>query len=170
MSGHLDQSYFASICSVAAKSFALMLYLAGKDVSGYGLGWDGGELPESVPPLYLERLEMAQDCIFCRIVRGEIPSTKVYEDDSILAFRDINPAAPVHILVIPKRHVARLSECGPEERDLVADVMLGAGKVVKAEGLDSFRLIVNDGAGAGQTVFHLHAHILSGAVLSEKLV
>lgn len=113
---------------------------------------------------------MEQDCIFCRIVNNEIPSAKVYEDDGFLAFRDIKPAAPVHILVIPKRHVPRLSECGPDERALLGDLMLTAGKIAKAENLDSFRLIVNDGAGAGQTVFHLHAHILSGKQLGERLL
>lgn len=111
-----------------------------------------------------------QDCVFCRIVRNEIPSTKVYEDDAFLAFRDINPAAPVHILVIPKKHIAGLSACGPEDRDVLGDLMLAVGKVAKAERLDSFRLIINDGAGAGQTVFHLHAHILSGKQLGEKLL
>ena len=110
------------------------------------------------------------ECIFCRIVRGEIPSTKVFEDDRTLVFRDINPAAPTHLLAIPKRHVPRLSECGDGERELLADLMLAAGRVAKQENLDSFRLIVNDGSGAGQTVFHLHAHILGGRTLTEKLL
>lgn len=110
------------------------------------------------------------ECIFCRIVRGEIPATKVFEDDRTLVFRDINPAAPTHLLAIPKRHVPRLSECGDGERELLADLMLTAGRVAKQENLDSFRLIVNDGSGAGQTVFHLHAHILGGRTLTEKLL
>lgn len=113
---------------------------------------------------------MEQDCIFCRIVGGEIPSTKVYEDDEFLAFRDIRPAAPVHILVIPKRHIPRLSECGPGDRDVLGGLMLCAGHIARMNELDSFRLIINDGAGAGQTVFHLHAHILGGEKLSEKLL
>lgn len=110
------------------------------------------------------------DCVFCRIVRGELPSSKVYEDDKTLVFRDINPAAPTHLLVVPKTHVERLSACGENERELLADVMLAAGKVAKQEGVESFRLIINDGANAGQTVFHLHAHLLSGANFSEKLL
>lgn len=111
-----------------------------------------------------------QDCVFCRIVRGELPSTKVYEDDAYLAFRDIHPAAPTHILVIPKRHVDKLSVCGDGERDLLAGLMLTAKKAAAADNLGAFRLIVNDGAGAGQTVFHLHAHVLGGKTISEKLL
>lgn len=110
------------------------------------------------------------DCVFCRIAKGELPSTKVFEDERNLVFRDIRPAAPTHLLVIPKRHVARLSECGEGDRELLADLMLTAGKAAKQENLDSFRLIINDGAGAGQTVFHLHAHVLGGASMSEKLL
>lgn len=113
---------------------------------------------------------MSEDCVFCRIVKQEIPSTKVYEDDNFLVFKDINPAAPVHLLAIPKKHVARLSEAKPEERDMLGDFMLVIGHVAREQGLDSYRLIVNDGAGAGQTVFHLHAHILSGRQMSEKLL
>lgn len=115
-------------------------------------------------------MSSVQDCVFCRIIRGELPSTKVYEDGGNVAFRDINPAAPVHVLVVPKRHVARLRECGDADRDLLADLMLAVGKVAAAENLDAYRLIINDGAGAGQTVFHLHAHILGGAELGEKLL
>ncbi len=113
---------------------------------------------------------MSQDCIFCRIVAGEIPSDKVYEDDNFLVFKDIRPAAPVHLLAIPKRHIARLSEAGADDRSLLGDLMLTIGHVAREQGLESYRLIVNDGAGAGQTVFHLHAHILSGRQLGEKLL
>ncbi len=113
---------------------------------------------------------MEKDCVFCRIVRGEIPSTKVYEDNGYLVFRDIHPAAPTHLLAVPKRHVAKLSACGEDERELLAGLMLAAGKVAKLEGLESFRLIINDGAGAGQTVFHLHAHVLGGREMGERLL
>lgn len=113
---------------------------------------------------------MAGDCVFCRIVKGEIPSTKVYEDDDFLAFKDINPAAPVHLLIIPKKHVARLSEADKADAGVLSGLLLTAGKVAREQKLDSFRLIINDGAGAGQTVFHLHAHILSGRQLGEKLL
>lgn len=111
-----------------------------------------------------------EECIFCRIVKGEIPSSKVYEDENYLVFKDIKPAAPVHLLVIPKRHVPRLSACGEGDRDLLAGLMLTAGTVAKQEKVDSFRFIINDGSDAGQTVFHLHAHILGGANLGEKLL
>lgn len=110
------------------------------------------------------------DCLFCRIIKGEIPSTKVFEDDKVLVFRDINPAAPIHLLVVPKRHVAKLGDCGENERDLIADVMLAANKAAVIEKLDSCRVIINNGAGAGQTVFHLHAHVLGGKNLGEKLL
>lgn len=113
---------------------------------------------------------MDGECIFCRIVRGEIPSGVVYEDDRFLVFKDINPAAPVHWLAIPKKHIPRLSEAGEEDRALLGELMLTVGRVARAERLDSYRLIINDGAGAGQTVFHLHAHILSGRQLGEKLL
>lgn len=113
---------------------------------------------------------MGHDCVFCKIVAGEIPSAKVYEDDDFLAFRDINPAAPTHILVIPKRHIARLSEAAATDGMLLGRLMLLVGHIAREQGLDSCRLIVNDGAGAGQTVFHLHAHILGGAEMTEKLL
>ena len=113
---------------------------------------------------------MDRDCVFCRIVKGEIPSTKVFEDGDYLVFRDVRPVAPTHLLVIPKPHVSKLSACGEGERDLLAGLMLTAGKAAKLEGLDSFRLIVNDGADAGQTVFHLHAHIVGGMKMGERLL
>lgn len=113
---------------------------------------------------------MASDCVFCRIIAGEIPASKVYEDENCLAFRDIKPAAPSHLLVIPKRHVPRLSACGEGERALLADLLLAANRAAAAEGLDSFRLVVNDGAQSGQTVFHLHAHILGGREMGERLL
>lgn len=112
----------------------------------------------------------SQTCIFCKIVDGGIPSSKVYEDDDFLAFRDINPAAPVHILVIPKRHIARLSEAETADGILLGRLMLLVGHIAKEQGLSSYRLIINDGEGAGQTVFHLHAHILSGREMGEKLL
>ncbi len=113
---------------------------------------------------------MSQECIFCKIVKGEIPSAKVYEDDDFLVFKDINPAAPVHLLAIPKRHVARLSGAQTQDADLLGRFMLLIGTVAREQSLGSFRLIINDGEGAGQTVFHLHAHILGGSRFSEKLL
>ncbi len=113
---------------------------------------------------------MSQECIFCKIVRGEIPSAKVYEDDDFLVFKDINPAAPVHLLAIPKRHIARLSQAQQQDADFLGRFMLMIGDAAREQSLDSFRLIINDGEGAGQTVFHLHAHILGGGRFGEKLL
>lgn len=113
---------------------------------------------------------MADDCVFCRIIKGEIPSTKVYEDGDFLAFKDIDPAAPVHLLVIPKTHIPRLSAATEKDAALLAGLLLTVGKVAREQHLDSYRLVVNDGAGAGQTVFHLHAHMLGGRELGEKLL
>jgi len=109
-------------------------------------------------------------CIFCKIIAGEIPSTKVYEDELCLAFRDINPQAKTHILVIPKEHIPAFSAINEDNAALVAHVLVVAAKVAKAEGLESYRVISNCGADAGQTVEHLHFHILGGEKLSEKLV
>ena len=113
---------------------------------------------------------MGEECVFCRIAANEIPSTKVYENEDFLVFKDIHPAAPVHLLAIPKKHIARLSEAGPADAGVLGDLLLVVGTVVRREKLDHYRLIINDGAGAGQTVFHLHAHILSGPGLGEKLL
>ncbi len=106
--------------------------------------------------------------IFGKIIRGEIPADKVYEDDRALAFKDINPAAPVHILVIPKEHVVNLLDAEEEHAELLGHLMLVAAKVAREQGLeeDGFRLVANNGAGAGQTVFHLHLHVIGGRSLS----
>jgi histidine triad (HIT) family protein len=105
--------------------------------------------------------------IFDKIVKGEIPSTKVFEDELVLAFKDINPAAPVHVLLIPKNRdgLDRLSHAEDRHKDLLGHMMVTVPKVAKAAGLSDYRLVINDGAGAGQTVFHLHMHILGGGGL-----
>ena len=109
-------------------------------------------------------------CLFCKIVAGEIPSTKVYEDDSILAFRDINPQAPTHILVIPKTHIASVAEITADNRDLVAHIFEVIPAIAEAEGLTGgYRVVSNCGADAGQTVNHLHFHILGGKELSLEM-
>lgn len=113
---------------------------------------------------------MNDDCVFCKIIKGDLPSAKVYEDDEFFAFKDINPAAPVHVLLTPKTHIPRLSEAKPADAGMLGRFMLAVGEIARKLGLDSYRLIINDGAGAGQTVFHLHAHILSGKEMGEKLV
>jgi histidine triad (HIT) family protein len=102
------------------------------------------------------------DTIFGKIARGEIPTDFVYEDDRAVAFRDISPQAPTHILVIPRQPIARLSLSQDEDAALLGHLLTVARKVAAQEGLEDFRLVVNDGAAAGQTVFHLHVHVLGG--------
>jgi len=110
------------------------------------------------------------NCIFCKILNGDIPSTKVYEDEYVYAFRDINPQSDVHILVIPREHIEGAGNITPDNSLLVAKCFEAISTIAKQEHLDSFRVISNCGAGAGQSVFHLHFHILSGSNLSEKLI
>lgn len=106
---------------------------------------------------------MADNCIFCKIIAGEIPSNKVYEDDQIYAFRDINPAAPTHVLIIPKKHIAYVSEMQPEDKALIGHLIYSAARIAEQEGItNGFRLVVNNGADAGQAVFHIHYHLLGG--------
>ena len=110
-------------------------------------------------------------CIFCRIIAGEIPSAKVYEDDRVYAFRDINPQAPVHILVIPKEHIASCAEIDESNAAIVAHIFTVIAKIAKQEKLDGgFRVISNCGDDAGQTVHHLHFHILAGKKMGEGLL
>ena len=110
------------------------------------------------------------DCLFCKIAAGEIPSTKVYEDDKLLAFKDINPQAPVHILIIPKEHFDSIDALDEKSAPIVGDIMLVAKKIAAEQGLkDGYRIITNIGENGGQTVKHLHFHILGGVKLSEKM-
>ena len=110
------------------------------------------------------------DCLFCKIAAGEIPSTKVYEDDKLLAFKDINPQAPVHILVIPKEHFDSVDALDEKSAPIVGNIMLVAKKIAAEQGLkDGYRIITNIGENGGQTVKHLHFHILGGVKLSEKM-
>lgn len=109
--------------------------------------------------------EPQDDCLFCKIIAGTIPSTIVRETETTLAFRDVNPQAPTHVLVVPKAHhkdAATLASAAPE---LAADVLREAQAVADAEDLDSYRIVFNTGAGAGQTVWHAHAHVLGGRSL-----
>lgn len=111
------------------------------------------------------------DCLFCKIAAGEIPSTKVYEDENVLAFRDIAPQAPVHILVIPKEHIASAGEIDESNSHMAAHCLEAVAKIAKQEHLSGgFRVISNCGADAGQTVPHLHFHILAGKTMSEHMV
>lgn len=108
------------------------------------------------------------DTIFGKIVSGEIPSEFLYEDEHCVAINDINPQAPVHVLVIPRKPIARLVDADSGDQALLGHLMLAAGRVAEQLGVaDAFRLIVNNGAGAGQTVFHLHLHIIAGKTFAE---
>ena len=110
------------------------------------------------------------NCLFCKIVAGEIPSTKVYEDDVVLAFRDIAPQAPTHILVIPKAHIASVAEISADNSAMVAHIFEVIPKIAKEEGLDNgYRVVSNCGDHAGQTVHHLHFHILGGKHLALEM-
>jgi histidine triad (HIT) family protein len=104
---------------------------------------------------------MADDCIFCKIVAGEIPATRVYEDDNTIAFVDLNPQAPTHLLVIPKQHLADLPALS-RDAEVSAAFLAGIRAVAEQEGLDAFRTVLNTGAEVGQSVFHVHAHVLAG--------
>lgn len=111
------------------------------------------------------------DCLFCKIAKGEIPSNKVYEDDKILAFRDIAPQAETHVLVIPKEHIASsANDISAENSSEIGYLFAKIPEIAKLAGVDSYRIINNCGEKAGQTVKHIHFHILSGDNLSEKLV
>ena len=110
------------------------------------------------------------DCIFCKIIKGDIPSTKVYEDELVYAFRDINPQAPTHILVIPKAHIESVNGITGENSNVVAHIFEVIPQIAKAEGLENgYRVVSNCGSDAGQTVFHLHFHILGGKELSLEM-
>ncbi len=103
------------------------------------------------------------DCLFCKIINGDIPSAKVYEDETVFAFRDIEPQAPVHILIVPKQHIKTAAEITRENSAVVAHIFEVAAKIADAEGLtDGYRIVNNCGDSAGQTVKHLHFHLMGG--------
>lgn len=109
---------------------------------------------------------MSDNCIFCKIVRGEIPSKKVYEDDDVYAFHDIHPLAPVHFMLIPKQHLVSLADADASHAALLGKMMVLAPRLAKEQGLDNgFRTVINTGKGGGQEVFHLHIHIIGGGML-----
>lgn len=110
------------------------------------------------------------DCLFCKIIEGDIPSTKVYEDAQIYAFRDINPQAPTHILVVPKEHIADCDDVTAENSAVIAHIFTVIPQIARAEGLtNGYRVVSNCGADAGQTVQHLHFHILGGKPLAPEM-
>lgn len=109
-----------------------------------------------------------QDCLFCRIVRGEVPAKVVHETDSVVAFRDIDPKAPVHVLIVPKRHIASVNDVAEGDAPELGALFVAARAIAAAEGLSDsgYRLVVNTGTGAGQTVWHIHLHLLGGRSLT----
>lgn len=114
---------------------------------------------------------MSEQCLFCRIISGEIPSAKVYEDDEVFAFRDINPQAKVHVLVVPKQHIVSAAAIDGSNSALVAKCFEAIAKIARAEGLgNGYRIINNCGQDGGQTVMHLHFHLIGGEKLSEKII
>ena len=108
-----------------------------------------------------------QDCLFCKVLNGDIPADIVYESDSAIAFRDINPQAPTHVLVIPRKHVATINDLGEEDQEIVGSLYLAAKDIARAEGLsdEGYRVVMNCNEGAGQSVFHIHLHVLGGRAL-----
>ncbi len=111
------------------------------------------------------------DCIFCKIIAGEIPSTNVYRDEQATAFRDINPAAPTHILIVPNRHIDSVNALTADDEQLIGHLFVIAGQLAAQEGFAAkgYRLIINTGPEAGQTVFHVHLHLLGGARMKHPM-
>ena len=106
------------------------------------------------------------DCLFCKIIAGQIPAKKVYEDDQVFAFEDINPQAPTHVLIIPKRHIVGLKEAKPEDAEILGYLQLVAAKLGRERKIEEgYRTVYNVGPGAGQSVFHIHLHLLGGRPL-----
>jgi histidine triad (HIT) family protein len=115
---------------------------------------------------------MAAACLFCRIVRGEIPSRKVYEDADMLAFHDIHPVAPVHFMIIPKQHIASLADCDASYQGILGKILAAAPRLAREQGsTDGFRVIINTGRVGRQEVYHLHVHVIGGPeVLGPMLI
>jgi histidine triad (HIT) family protein len=106
------------------------------------------------------------DCLFCKIIAGQIPSKKIYEDDKVFAFEDINPQAPTHVLIVPKKHIIGLKEAAPEDAEIIGYCQLVAAKLGRERKIESgYRTVYNVGPGAGQSVFHLHLHLVGGRAL-----
>ncbi len=104
------------------------------------------------------------DCLFCKILDGEIPCDRVYENDQVVAFRDVNPQATTHVLVIPRKHISTVNDLTADDKNIVGEMMLAAKAVAKQDGIEEsgYRMVMNCNEGAGQTVFHIHLHILGG--------
>lgn len=111
---------------------------------------------------------MTDDCIFCKIIQGEIPSNRIYEDDLVVAFNDIRPIAPVHFLIVPKAHIESLAYCEDAHQSLLGHMLMLAPKLAKEQGLPGFRTMINTGREGGQEVFHLHVHVFGGGQTLPK--
>ncbi len=109
---------------------------------------------------------MDDNCLFCKIIAGDIPADKLYEDEDILAFHDINPEAPLHFLVIPKKHIIGPGYIDETDQEIIGKILRKGGELAKENGHESFRLVANNGAKAGQTVFHFHLHVMGGRPFS----
>ncbi len=110
---------------------------------------------------------MSTDCLFCHIVAGQVPASIVYQDDHTVAFRDIHPVAPVHILLVPREHIENVAHMQADDANALGQLLLAAAEIAKHEGIqDGYRLVTNNGANAGQSVFHLHFHLLGGRRMS----
>jgi len=105
---------------------------------------------------------MSADCIFCKIVQGDIPSKKIYEDDDVIAFHDIHPITKVHFLIVPKQHLENLASCSSQHQTLLGKMLLLAPELAKQQGLVGFRTMINTGREGGQEVFHIHMHVFGG--------
>ena len=110
---------------------------------------------------------MSENCIFCKIANGEIPSKKIYEDEDVIAFNDINPSARIHFLIVPKIHIESLAHCETQHQTLVGKMLLLAPKLAKEQGLAGFKTLINTGVDGGQEVFHIHIHVLGGGNLPK---
>jgi histidine triad (HIT) family protein len=110
---------------------------------------------------------MSENCIFCKIANGVIPSKKIYEDEDVIAFNDINPSARIHFLIVPKIHIESLADCETQHQTLVGKMLLLAPKLAKEQGLAGFKTLINTGVDGGQEVFHIHIHVLGGGNLPK---
>ena len=113
---------------------------------------------------------MNNDCLFCKIVAGEIPSEFLYENDKLVVFRDINPQAPVHILIVPKKHIRSINELEDDDRPIIAEMLMVAKEIAKTEGIakSGYRLLFNVEKGGGQEIFHIHLHIFGGKIKRKR--
>ena len=112
---------------------------------------------------------MSEDCTFCKIVNGSLPARKIYEDEDVIAFNDINPSARVHFLIVPKLHIESLASCEAQHQALLGKMLLLAPKLANEQGLTGFKTLINTGKDGGQLVFHIHVHVLGGGNVPLKV-